>query len=311
MQANENPMLRKLRGLEPFSEAEQRLLDSLYTRTISVGARQDIVREGDRARECCMLLSGLACRYAMTAEGKRQITAFIVPGDIFDIQSLLLEVMDHSIASIAPSTVAMIPHEALLAITRESPRVSRAVWKESLFEAAVFREWIVNVGRRTAFQRIAHVMCEIYARHRLVGLVDGHTVAWPMTQSEVADATGLSVVHVNRSIQALRSDGLIALAGGRLTVLNWTGLAAAGQFEGRYLQGGLPDDAPAPRRYRRAERDLRRAGAVTRNSCDSETWHSRRGELFVSPSARCGASEKPAAAVCAYQERKKLARQIN
>tara|TARA_R110002020_G_scaffold15140_40_gene53426 strand:- start:5056 stop:5844 length:789 start_codon:yes stop_codon:yes gene_type:complete len=241
MQANENPMLRKLRGLEPFSEAEQRLLDSLYTRTISVGARQDIVREGDRARECCMLLSGLACRYAMTAEGKRQITAFIVPGDIFDIQSLLLEVMDHSIASIAPSTVAMIPHEALLAITRESPRVSRAVWKESLFEAAVFREWIVNVGRRTAFQRIAHVMCEIYARHRLVGLVDGHTVAWPMTQSEVADATGLSVVHVNRSIQALRSDGLIALAGGRLTVLNWTGLAAAGQFEGRYLQGGLPD----------------------------------------------------------------------
>jgi CRP-like cAMP-binding protein len=251
MLANENPMLRKLRGLEPFSEAEQRLLDSLYTRTVTVGPRQDIVREGDRARECCMLLSGLACRYSMTPEGKRQITAFIVPGDIFDIQSFLLEVMDHSIASIAPSTVAMIPHEALIAITKESPRVSRAVWKESLFEAAVFREWIVNVGRRTAFQRIAHVMCEMYARHRLVGLVEANTVVWPMTQSEVADATGLSVVHVNRSIQALRSDGLISLVGGLLTIHDWKGLARAGQFEGRYLQAGLPDDAP------------RRAGAAT------------------------------------------------
>lgn len=244
MQVNENPMLRKLRVLEPFSEAEERLLASLFTRTITVGPRQDIVREGDRARECCMLLSGLACRYSMTPDGKRQITAFIVPGDIFDIQSFLLEVMDHSIASIAPSTVSMIPHEALIAITNESPRVARAVWKESLFEAAVFREWIVNVGRRTAFQRIAHVMCEMYARHRQVGLIDGHTVVWPMTQSEVADATGLSVVHVNRSIQALRSDGLISLTGGLLTIHDWNGLARAGQYDGRYLQGGLPEEAP-------------------------------------------------------------------
>ncbi|MGX1100618.1 Crp/Fnr family transcriptional regulator [Amorphus sp. MBR-141] len=243
MLANENPMLRKLRALEPFSEAEQRLLNSLFTRTVTVGPRQDIVREGDRARECCMLLSGLACRYAMTPDGKRQITAFIVPGDIFDIQSFLLEVMDHSVASIAPSTVVMIPHESLIAITKESPRVSRAVWKESLFEAAVFRQWIVNVGRRTAFQRIAHVMCEMYARHRQVGLVDGDTVVWPMTQSEVADATGLSVVHVNRSIQALRSEGLITLAGGLLTIHDWEGLAHAGQFEGHYLQAGLLDDA--------------------------------------------------------------------
>lgn len=252
MLLNANPMLRKLRVLEPFSEAEQRLLTSLFTRTVTVGPRQDIVREGDRARECSVLLSGLACRYAMTPDGKRQITAFIVPGDVFDIQSFLLEVMDHSIASIAPSTVSMIPHEALNAITKESPRITRAVWKESLFEAAVFRQWIVNVGRRTAFQRIAHVMCEMYARHRQVGLVDGDTVVWPMTQSEVADATGLSVVHVNRSIQALRADGLITLAGGLLTIHNWNGLSRAGQFDGRYLQAGLPDGAgpgagdPAP-----------------------------------------------------------------
>lgn len=240
----ENPMLRKLRALEPFSDEEQRFLNSLYTRTIHVGPRQDIIREGDRARECSLLLSGLACRYTMTADGKRQITAFIVPGDIFDIQSFLLEVMDHSIGAIAPSTVAMIPHDTLIQITRQSPRVSRAIWKESLFEAAVFREWIVNVGRRSAYQRIAHVMCEVYARHRLVDLVDGDSVAWPMTQTEIADATGLSVVHVNRSIQALRAQGLIHLGGGVLTIKDWNGLATAGQFEGRYLHAGFPEDAP-------------------------------------------------------------------
>ncbi|WP_018700599.1 Crp/Fnr family transcriptional regulator [Amorphus coralli] len=244
MLVGENPMLRKLRALEPFSEEEQRLLTSLYTRTVHLGPRQDVVREGDRARECSLLLSGLACRYAMTADGKRQITAFIVPGDIFDIQSLLLEVMDHSVGTIAPSTVAMIPHETLIQISNDSPRVSRAVWKESLFEAAVFREWIVNLGRRSAYQRIAHVMCEFYARHKLVDLVDGDSVAWPMTQTEIADATGLSVVHVNRSIQALRGEGLIRLAAGVLTIQNWSGLAEAGQFEGRYLQGGFPKSAP-------------------------------------------------------------------
>ncbi|MDQ0316640.1 Crp/Fnr family transcriptional regulator [Amorphus orientalis] len=235
MSPDDNPLRRKLSARAPLTAHEEQALFDLWVRTMTFGARRDIVREGESAGSCGLLLSGLACRYSMTSDGKRQITSFIVPGDIYDIQSFLLETMDHSIASISPCEIAIIPHDTLLAITKSSQRISLAIWKESLAEAAIFRQWIVNLGRRSAYHRIAHIMCEMFARHRMVGLTDGSRVAWPITQAELGDATGLSVVHVNRSLQALRAEGLITLSNGTLEIQDWARLSQVGQFDGRYL----------------------------------------------------------------------------
>ncbi|MEW5422527.1 Crp/Fnr family transcriptional regulator [Amorphus sp. 3PC139-8] len=230
-----NPMLRKLDALQALSDGDQFALKSIYSRTIDYEAHIDIAREGDRVGECGLLMSGIACRYSMTTEGKRQITGFVVPGDIFDVQSFLLDVMDHSIASMSACTVAVIPHTALVALTENSGRLALAVWRESLVEAATFREWVVNVGRRSAYQRIAHIMCELYCRLETVGLVEGSTIRWPITQSDIGDACGLSIVHVNRSLQALRGNDLIVLQNGILTIKDWDGLAEAGEFDGTFL----------------------------------------------------------------------------
>ena len=130
--------------------------------------------------------------------------SFYIPGDIPDLQSLHLEVMDHSLATVVTSKVAFIPHEVVRSFLRAHPRIADVFWRDTLIDAAVFREWVVNVGRRDAYARIAHVLCEVYVRLRAVGLVNGQAFEMPITQAELGDATGLSTVHVNRTLQELR-----------------------------------------------------------------------------------------------------------
>jgi len=225
----------------PLSGEEREALQAAFTRTAQFPADVDIVSDGDRPSDCNLLLEGLVCRYKLLADGKRQILAFQFPGDIFDAQSFILQKLDHSIGTLTPCRVAVLPHATMLAITERYPRIGRAIWKDTLVDAAVFREWMTSIGRRTAHARIAHLMCEVFLRLRAVSLADGYAIPWPMTQAEIGDAMGLSLVHVNRTIQELRSAGLITLRDQRLTILDWEGLKAAGDFDLAYLHMDLPE----------------------------------------------------------------------
>src|SRR5829696_4935188 len=213
------PLVRRLEIVVSLTENERSALLHLPLQVMTLRADQDIVREGDRPSRSCALLEGFACTFKVTAEGKRQITAFHIPGDIPDLQSLHLEVLDSSLGTLTPCRVGFIQHEALHDLCDRHPRIARALWRETLIDASIFREWTVNVGRREAYARIAHILCELMVRLEAVGLTKDHTVQIPITQNEFADATGLSNVHVNRVLQALRSDGLILLKGDTLQVL--------------------------------------------------------------------------------------------
>ena len=173
--------------------------------------------EGDRPSRSCLLLSGFACVYKVTGDGKRQIAGFSIPGDIPDLQSLHLEVLDNSLGTLTPCRVGFITHDALRDICGRCPRITAAFWRGTLIDAATFREWVMNVGRREAYNRMAHVFCELLVRLRAVGLAADHACDLPITQAEFADAIGVSAVHVNRVLQEMRAAGLIKTKGTQVT----------------------------------------------------------------------------------------------
>jgi CRP-like cAMP-binding protein len=228
-------LIRKLESIAPLAPDEKAALLRLPLRPKSVAADQDIVSEGDTPSECCLIVEGFACRYNMTAEGKRQILSFHISGDIPDLQSLHLSVMDHSLGTLIPCKLAFIQHDDLRSLMRNHPRLGDLFWRDTLIDAAVFRQWVVNVGRRQAPARMAHVLCELLVRLRAVELVEDHVFELPLTQGELADALGVSNVHVNRVLQELRGTGLISQHGKTLKVLDWEGLQRAGEFDPTYL----------------------------------------------------------------------------
>ena len=228
-------LTRKLESKSTFSDEERGALTGMPMQVTDIRAHQDIVREGDRPSRSCLLIEGFTCNYKVTGEGKRQIMAFHVPGDIPDLQSLHLKVLDNSLGTITPCKVGFIRHETLQDLCARHPRITAALWRETLIDAAIYREWVVNVGRRPAYARVAHLLCEIVVRLRAVGLVEGDGCDLPMTQGEIADATGLSAVHVNRTLQELRAAGLVRLGDGSMQILAWEGLKAGGDFDPAYL----------------------------------------------------------------------------
>src|SRR5215211_8094540 len=226
-----NMLFRKLGSISPLSDDEKHCLLALPLRTKDVGPDQVIVQEGDQPSECCLVVEGFTCRYKLTEDGKRQIFSFHIPGDIPDLQSLHLKVMDHSLMTMTPCKLAFIPHQSLTDLMRRCPRIADVMWRDTLIDAAIFREWMVGIGRRSAYGRIAHLLCEVMMKLKAVGLADGVTCELPITQAELGDALGLSTVHVNRVLQELRGNDLITLRGGVLTVLDWDGLRQAGEFD--------------------------------------------------------------------------------
>ena len=229
------PLIRKLESISTLGDNERDALANLSMQVMDLRADQDIVREGDRPSRSCALLEGLACTYKITGEGRRQITAFHISGDIPDLQSLHLQVLDSSVGTITPCKVGFIQHESLRDLCERYPRIASALWRQTLIDAAIFREWTTNVGRREAYSRMAHILCEMVVRMRAVGLAQDYTCDLPITQSEFADAAGLSTVHVNRTLQELRGEELIILKGTTLQVLDWNGLTRAGDFDPTYL----------------------------------------------------------------------------
>lgn len=239
-----SPLLRKLERLISPTDEERQAVRQLPVQLANIVPGQDIVRQGDRPLRSCFIEEGITCAYKTTGSGKRQIAAFHIAGDAPDLQSLHLKVLDMSISSLTACTVAFVRHEHLRELCRLQPRVADALWHETLVDGSIYREWLTSVGQRSAFARIAHLMCEMIVKHNAVGLcfyVDGKpSIDWAVTQTQLGDALGLSTVHVNGSLQRLRSEDLIYLKGGRLTALNWKGLQEAGDFDQEYLH--LHDD---------------------------------------------------------------------
>src|SRR5215213_6993913 len=193
--------VRRLEAIASLSEEDVRLLSEMPTSVRSYDTDQDIVREGATPSHCCLLLDGFLARNKIAKVSTRQIMSFHVPGDIPDLHSLHLGRMDHNLTSLGPTVVAFIPHSYFLKVLPRSQQLTHALWRETLVDAAIFREWVVNVGAREAIARIAHLLCEIKLRLDAVGLVREGTFTLPARQADIADACGITAVHTNRVVQ--------------------------------------------------------------------------------------------------------------
>lgn len=200
-----------------------------------VAARQVIVRENVPVTSCTLLLSGFVQRYKDTAGGSRQSLGIHVPGDFVDLHSYPLGRLEHSIATITPVRIASIRHADVRALTARSPVLTQLLWRSTLVDAAVNREWLLGVGVRPAAQRVAHLLCELYVRLDRIGMTNGLRFDLPLTQTDVAEATGLTPVHTNRMLRQLREDGLAEFRQGMAQILDWPALKRFAEFDTAYL----------------------------------------------------------------------------
>jgi CRP-like cAMP-binding protein len=227
-------LIDRLRAVTNLSEGDLNLLTDMPVTVKAFSDGAYILREGDRSSHCCLVLEGFLARHKIAGD-RSQILSFHVPGDIPDLQTLHLSLMDHDLTSVGRSTAAFISHDWLSRTLDRSLSLAHVFWRETLIDAAVYREWIANIGARDAMARIAHLICEIEARLAAVGLVNGNTFNVPFTQRNLADACGLSTVHVNRTLQELRTRGLIVWEGRSITILKRSDLGSVGDFQRNYL----------------------------------------------------------------------------
>ncbi|MBZ5486854.1 Crp/Fnr family transcriptional regulator [Halomonas aquamarina] len=228
-------MIRKLESIFKLTSEEEQALRDLPIQTKDIATNQNIVKVGDQPGQCFFISEGFTCVHKVSAEGKRQIIAIHVPGDIPDLQSLHLQVLDINISTITPCKLGFIKHADLYQLCDRYPRIGAALWRETLVHASIFREWLLNIGQRDAYSRVAHLICELMLRLKAVGLVEEQTFKMPITQAEIADASGITPVHVNRVLQALRSDGLISTHRQQITIPDWEKIQQAGEFDPLYL----------------------------------------------------------------------------
>ncbi len=229
------PLIRKLEQFDRVSDAERRLLEQAVVRQRAAAKGEDLVREGDRPSESLFLITGFAARYNLVRTGKRQITALHVPGDFVDLHSFLVKRMDHSVMTMTACTVGVVPHDALRAISETQPHLTRLLGVNIAVDAAIHRHWIVNIGRQSALEHTAHLFCEMFWRLQAVGLTEGHSFKFPLTQAELGDTLGLSTVHVNRVVQELRKEGLITWRGETVIVEDWPRLQQLAEFDPTFL----------------------------------------------------------------------------
>jgi CRP-like cAMP-binding protein len=235
--------IRRLDSRAPVSEAGRDAVRDLPFAFRALEPATYLVREGEPPTRCALLLSGFAYRHKVTGDGGRQILSVHMAGEFLDLQNSLLEVADHNVQALTRIEVANIPVAALQRLTSEHPDVARAMWIETLIEAAIFREWVVNVGRRDSLSRVAHLLCELALRLDEAGLASREHYEMPMTQEQLADAAGLTPVHINRVLKELGRLGLIDRKKRVVTIADWEGLRNVGDFSPRYLH--LRDAPPA------------------------------------------------------------------
>jgi CRP-like cAMP-binding protein len=228
-------LLRRLSTVSGLEEADIEAIRALPITIRRLDGGGIVVQDGDRPTECCLVVEGFCVRAKSTATGKRQILSIHIPGEIPDLQSLHLHVMDHDLVALVPSTLGFIGHAALRALTRAKPNVAELLWRDTLIDSAIFREWIVNVGQRPAPNRFAHMIVELRERLAVVGKVEGATFEMPLTQEQLGEAMGITPVHVNRIVKQLRDENVLDFHRGRVTVLNESRLQQLAEFDRRYL----------------------------------------------------------------------------
>ena len=231
-----DPMLRKLRLWARLDAADERALLDLPHETVTIEKQRSLVNEGDLVSHCWLLLSGFCARYKIVGSGGRQIVSIHMMGDLVDLQNALLGVADHGVQALTECAMAKIPIEAIRKLTDARPKVKDALWYDTLVDGSIFREWVANVGRRDSKTRVAHLLCEFALKLDAINPGEQLNYELPMTQEQLADATGLTPVHVNRVLQALVRERLIERVTSRSVLIgNWKRLAAAGDFDRSYL----------------------------------------------------------------------------
>ena len=233
-----NPLLRKLENFERLSTLEKQALLSATNVIATVGARKVIVQEGDKPRGAHVIIKGFACRYKILADGGRQIMDFLIPGDLCDGHLFVLQAMDHSIGTLSACEIAHIDYKTLLTITQKHPRITRALWWATLIDEAILREWVANVGRRPADRRVAHLLSELFVRLRAVREAKTNGFDLPVSQIDLADATALSTVHINRILQKLREKRMLTVERKTIHVKDAAGLMEFAEFNPSYLHLG-------------------------------------------------------------------------
>ena len=202
-------------------------------RTVQKGT--DILSAGDVPHFSVVVLKGFLCRHIWKRDGSRQIHSFYMPTDAPCLETLHIDYMDNSLGAVVPSCVGIIPHPEMFRLMEERPRVQALLWRETLVQAAVFREWLARNSTLTAPSAMAHLFCEMFVRAEAAGLLLANSCEMPTTQETLAHALGLTAVHVNRTLQLLRESGLVDLKNGRLYIHDYEKLAELGQFDPHYL----------------------------------------------------------------------------
>jgi CRP-like cAMP-binding protein len=237
-----NLFIRKLESFHPLSREDKDVLERHSQPLREVPAKRDIIREGEKPNCVFVIISGFACRYKIIGKGKRQIMAYMLPGDACDYNVFILKRMDHTIATLSRCQVLELSREAILELTKH-PAIVRALWWANLVDEATMREWLVNIGQRPAEQRIGHLLCEILTRLEIVGLVKENTYTLPVTQTDLADTLGITVVHANRMLTSLRGRGLIDIDARNVIVKDVERLRAFSGFVPNYLHLGAGSEA--------------------------------------------------------------------
>jgi CRP-like cAMP-binding protein len=230
------PLLVKLQRIAPLSEDDLAAIRAWPHRTQIARAGAYLLREGQGVSECCVVLDGHAFRSKLSGAGHRQIVSFHMDGDIVDLQHVELSAADHNVQALNDTLIAWISIEAMRATIDARPAVARALWRDSLIDGSIFREWILNVGRRDARTRIAHLLCELIYRREGAAASGAHRhFELPMTQEQIGDATALTPVHVNRMLQHLESERLIERDRRTFRIQDWNALCRVADFDPAYL----------------------------------------------------------------------------
>lgn len=238
-----NPLVAKLETFVQLGAEEIGALEALCRNPKSYRAEQILIHEGSSIGHVCLIVEGLACRYKLLPGGRRQIMGYLIPGDLCDVHFVVFNKPDHSVALVGDSVVVRIPVHAIMELIIRYPRIERAMSLASLIDNAILREWLLNIGQRSALQRLSHFFCEMSSRLNAIGRVneDG-SFELAANQVTLADTIGLTSVHINRTLQRLRSGGLIRLCHRRLTILDKNRLAAIAEFDEGYLRVGRPQE---------------------------------------------------------------------
>jgi CRP-like cAMP-binding protein len=224
-----------LRSHDIVTQEEEDRLRSILRRERRFSVGEDLVSQGTRPGYSTLLIDGFAARYKYMEDGSRQITALNLSGDFVDLHAFPLKTMDHGIVAMSPCHVAFVDHADLVRITEVAPHLTRLLWLDTLIDGAIHREWIVAMGRRTKKAHLAHLICELFVRLQVVERIDGNSFHFPLSQAEMADVLGLSIVHFNKTLQALRREGLFSWDNRTITILNWSRLKEVAEFDPTYL----------------------------------------------------------------------------